>query len=148
MYFEDYVVGLTVELAPIDVTLEEIIEFAQRYDPQPFHVDEVAAVAGPFGGLVASGWHTCALVMRSMVEGYLYPESSLGGSAANDLRWPVPVRPGDRLRVQAEVLSARVSRTRPDRGIVETRLEAHNQRDEVALMLTTVSFVRRGPRAD
>ncbi len=104
----------------------EIIAFAKEYDPQPFHVDPVAAKDGPFGGLIASGWHTTSMMMRQLVDHYVSPESSLGAAGVDELRWPKPVRPGDTLHVRATVLEARRSGSKPDRGIVKTLTELTN----------------------
>jgi len=105
----------------------DIIAFAKEYDPQPFHVDPVAAQDGPFGGLIASGWHTTSMMMRQLVEHWLTPESSLGAAGVDELRWPYPVRPGDTLQVRATVVEARKSASKPDRGIIKTLIEAVNQ---------------------
>jgi acyl dehydratase len=145
VYFEDYVVGSTVELAPVDVTLEDIVDFGRRYDPQPFHVDEVAAATSPFGGIVASGWHTCALLMRSIVAGYITGEGNLGGSGAKEIRWFVPVRPGDRLQPTATIVGARRSASRPDRGVIETEVQAHNQAGELVTRMTLVHLTLTRP---
>lgn len=142
-YFEDYVPGLRVELGPIQVTEAEVLDFAGRFDPQPFHVDAEAAARSQYGGIIASGWHTCALMMRLMVtEGWLSPGSSLGSPGIDELRWLLPVRPGDTLRVRATVLDARRSKSKPDRGIVHTRLEVSNQDDAVAMSLVAINLVR------
>jgi acyl dehydratase len=145
MFFEDYVPDQVTALPSIEVTREEVLQFARRYDPQPFHVDEAAAATGPFGGLIASGWHTCALTMRSLVDGFLDAASSLGSPGVDELRWPAPVRPGDVLAPRATVLDARVSKSKPDRGIVRARVEALNQDGAVALSMTATILVRRRP---
>ena len=102
-WFEDYPVGTTAEHGPIQVDEAELLDFGRRFDPQPFHVDPAAAAAGPFGGLIASGWHTCALMMRLLAERYLSPVSSLGSPGVDELRWVLPVRPGDALRLRTTV---------------------------------------------
>ena len=117
-YFEDYHVGMIDEFGDIAVTAEEIVEFARRYDPQPMHVDSEAAARGPFGGLIASGWHTAAMVMRLFVEHYLSKVATLPSPGVDELRWVRPVRPGDTLRVRVTVLETRRSRSKPDRGLV------------------------------
>lgn len=142
-FFEDYIAGQAYEFGAITVTEAEIIEFAKRFDPQYFHVDPVEAAEGPFGGIIASGWHTVGLSMRLLVDHYLPHVASLGSPGVEDLRWPIPVRPGDTLRVRATILEARPSRSKPDRGIVRTRIEALNQRDELVLSMTAVSFLGR-----
>ncbi|MHA3703359.1 MaoC family dehydratase [Jatrophihabitans sp. YIM 134969] len=122
-WFEDYPVGSTWELGEVTPSLAEIVGFAQRFDPQPFHVDEAAAGESVFGGIIASGWHTAAMAMRLIVDEYLSPESSLGSPGVDEVRWSAPVRPDVTYRLRAEVVEARVSASKPDRGIVRTRLE-------------------------
>ena len=140
-YFEDYVPGATYELGSVSVDQASIIAFGKEFDPQPFHVDPVAAAAGPFGGLIASGWHTSALVMRLLVANYLSPESSLGSAGIDELRWPHPVRPGDTLRVRATVAESRRSLSKPDRGIVKTVIEAVNAEGQTVMRATGINFV-------
>ena len=126
-YFEDYVVGREEELGGISLSEAEIIEFASRYDPQDFHIDPEKALNGPFGGLVASGWHTAASIMRLLVDEFLDNASSLGSPGLDELRWLAPVRPGDTLTVQVRIIDARRSRSKPDRGLVYTKIKAFNQ---------------------
>jgi acyl dehydratase len=145
MYLEDFEPGHSVELGPIEVDLDEVVAFARRYDPQYFHVDAEAAVDGPYGGLIASGWHTCAMVMRVLVDGYLSASSSLGSPGVDELRWLAPVRPGDELRVRVTVASARASRSKPDRGIVRTDIVARNQDETVVMSMTATNLVRSRP---
>jgi acyl dehydratase len=140
-YFEDYVLGLTVDCGTFTVSEEEIIAFAKEYDPQPFHVDPVAAKDGPYGGLIASGWHTTALMMRQLVEHFVSPESSLGAAGIDEIRWPRPVRPGDVLRVRAAILEARRSGSKPDRGIIRSLAEVTNQDGDLAMSLTAINFI-------
>ncbi|WP_158880709.1 MaoC family dehydratase [Amycolatopsis anabasis] len=142
-FFEDYLPGSVHECGSVTVSEAEIIEFARRFDPQPFHVDPEAAAHGPFGGLVASGWHTASLMMRLFADHYLSPAASLGGPGVDELRWPRPVRPGDTLRLRATVLDATPSRSRPDRGLVRTRAELRNAGDEVVLSLIVLNFLGR-----
>lgn len=144
-YFEDYVPGSTSEHGPIRVDETEVVDFGRRFDPQPFHVDADAAAAGPFGGLIASGWHTCALMMRLLAEEYLSPASSLGSPGIDELRWSLPVRPGDELTLRATVEDAQPSRSKPDRGIVKTRVELRNQAGHVVLRLLATNFIRLRP---
>ena len=125
----------------------EIIAFAKEYDPQPFHVDPVAAKDGPFGGLIASGWQTTSMMMRLLVEHFISPESSLGAAGVDEIRWPRPVRPGDTLRVRATVLEARRSNSKPDRGIVRSLAEVTNQHGEAVMRLTAINFVLPATRA-
>jgi acyl dehydratase len=144
-YFEDYIPGSVYEFGPITVNQEEIIEFANRYDPQYFHVDPTKAEAGPFGGIIASGWHTISLAMRLFVDHYLSHVASLASPGVDEVRWPNPVRPGDTLRMRATILDARLSRSKPDRGIVRARLESVNQREELVLSMVAVSILGRRP---
>ena len=132
-YLEDYAVGSTAEIGAVTVTQDEIIGFAQKYDPQPFHVDPEAAKAWPYGGLIASGWHTAAMMMRLVVDNFIDGETSLGSPGLGPIRWKLPVRPGDVLRVRARVLDNRRSQSKPDRGTVTLEVEVLNQRDEVVM---------------
>src|SRR5206468_8786456 len=125
-YFEDYVAGAVFECGIIPVTQAEIIEFARRYDPQDMHIDPEAAARGRFGGLIASGWHTAAMMMRLVAENFLPKKASLGSPGIDELRWLRPVRPGDVLRLRVTVLEATRSRSRPDRGVVRTFMEVLN----------------------
>jgi acyl dehydratase len=134
-YFEDYQVGEVVEFGNYLITEAEIIEFARRYDPQPFHVDAVAAQSSNYGGLIASGWLTGCAVMRMLVDHFISPLSSMGSPGLDELRWPRPVRPGDRLRVRLSILAARQSQTKPDRGLIQMHQEAVNQNDEVVMTI-------------
>ena len=147
-YFEDYVPGMTRDCGSVSVDQAEIISFARQFDPQPFHVDPVAAASGPFGGLIASGWHTAGLVMRLIVDNYVSAESSLGAAGLDELRWPNPVRPGDTLRVRVTVLEARRSQSKPDRGILKTLIEAENQDGQPVMRATSINFIRVRPGAD
>jgi acyl dehydratase len=126
-YWEDFEEAETVELGSYEITREEILEFARKYDPQPFHVDEEAADAGPFGGLAASGWHTAAIFMRLFVDGILNDSASRGSPGIEELRWTAPVRPGDVLTGRVRVLETYPSERRPDRGTVITHCELLNQ---------------------
>jgi len=139
-FFEDYVRGDVHECGSVEVSEAEIIEFARSFDPQPMHTDPIAAARGQFGGLVASGWHTTALVMRLYVAHYLSIPSSLASPGVDELRWPHPVRPGDVLRVRATVLDATPSRGRSDRGIVRARVEAENQHGKPVLTAVLLSI--------
>jgi len=140
-YFGDYALGAMYECGSVSVDQASIVAFGKEFDPQPFHVDPVAAAAGPFGGLIASGWHTAALVMRLLVENYLAAESSLGSAGLDELRWPHPVRPGDTLRVRATVAEARRSLSKPDRGIIKTVVEAVNTEGQTVMRATAINFV-------
>ena len=140
-YFEDYALGTTYECGSVSVDRVSIIDFAKEFDPQPLHVDPAAASAGPFGGLIASGWHTAGLVMRLLVENYLSAEASLGSPGLDELRWPYPVRPGDTLRVRATVVESRRSLSKPDRGIIRTLVEAANQDGRTVMRATPINFL-------
>jgi acyl dehydratase len=140
-YFEDYVPGLTMDCGTVSISEAEIIAFAKEYDPQPFHVDPVGAVNGPFGGLIASGWHTISLTMRQLVEHWISPGTSLGAAGVDEVRWPLPVRPGDTLQVRASVLEGRRSKSKPDRGIIRSLVEVTNQAGEPVLRLTAINFI-------
>ena len=146
-WFEDYVAGETFEFGDHRVTEDEIIAFASRYDPQSFHVDPVAARESAFGGLVASGWMTAAVVMKMMCTHFISVVSALGSPGVDNLRWLRPVRPGDRLHVRVMVLAARPSASRPGRGTVSLRQEAINQDGEVVMSLEGRSMHRCRPAA-
>jgi acyl dehydratase len=135
-YCEDFSVGLTEERGDWLVTADEIIAFARLYDPQPFHLDAEAGAKTHFGGLVASGWHSCAMMMRMLVEHILHPETSLGSPGLDEVRWLKPVRPGDRLRLRATVMDNRPLQSRPGVGVVKVLCETLNQRDEAAVRVT------------
>lgn len=126
-YFEDFQVGMRFRSGTATVTADEIKTFAQKFDPQPFHLDEAAADKSFFAGLAASGWHTAAIVMRLTVESDLRPAWGTIGAGVENLRWPRALRPGDTVRVDGEVLEVRASRSRPDIGIVRIRSVATNQ---------------------
>jgi len=146
-YFDDYMPGTTHDCGSVSVSQAEIISFATQFDPQPFHVDPEAAARGPYGGLIASGWHTAALVMRQLVDHYLPAEASLGSPGMDEIRWLGPVRPGNTLRVQATVAEARRSQSRPDRGIIKTVIEAVNQDGRMVMRATGTNFLRVRPDA-
>lgn len=133
IYFEDFEPGRVFELGSIEVSADEIIEFATKYDPQPFHIDPEAAEQSSFGGLIASGWHTCALYMRLLCDGILHDSSSQGSPGMEELRWLAPVRPGDRLTGTSTVVAANPSSTKPNRGTVTLLSEMTNQ-DGVVVM--------------
>jgi acyl dehydratase len=141
-YFEDYTPGTVFEGGPIVVDEAEIVAFAQRYDPQSFHVDAVAAADSIFGGLIASGWHTVGLAMRLLVAHYLSEASSLGSPGIDELRWWKPVRPADELRVRVSVVEARRSRSKPDRGLVRSLIVVTNQRSEEVLTMQAMNLMR------
>ena len=134
-YWEDFQIGERAELGRHTFTEEEIVEFGRRYDPQPFHIDVESAKQGAFGGLIASGWQTCAVGMRLMVEGYISQTVSLGSPGIDNIRWLKPVRPGDTLAYSRIVLESRASTTRKGVGLVKHRWEAVNQRGELVLTM-------------
>jgi acyl dehydratase len=147
-YFEDYAPGLTVDCGSFTLGEAEMIAFAKEYDPQPFHVDPVAAAAGPVGGLIASGWHTTSMAMRLLVENFISGETGLGAAGIDEIRWPRPVRPGDTLHVRGTVLDTRRSRSKPDRGIVQSLIEITNDGGETVMtMKATNFFLTRHPGA-
>lgn len=138
-YFEDVVVGSRQQFGNRAVTRDEVIAFAERYDPQPFHLSDEAAAATHFGRLSASGWHTCAMTMGMIVENLkANAQAGLGSPGVDDLKWLKPVFPGDTLRVESEVLDKRASASRPEMGIVRGRTTVFNQ-DNVAVMTFVAS---------
>jgi acyl dehydratase len=134
-YFEDYREGEQFEFGDYLVTEEEIIEFATRFDPQPFHINKAAATQTIFGGLIASGWMTASIGMRILVDNFISVKSSMGSPGVDELRFVKPVRPGDRLRLRVSVMSARKSQSKPDRGLLQFFQEIVNQNNEVVLSL-------------
>jgi acyl dehydratase len=141
-YFEDYVPGLHAEYGPISVDADEIVAFARRYDPQDIHTDAASAAQGPFGGLIASGWQTAALMMRLYVENYLSAVASLASPGIDELRWLAPVRPGDALWLRVTVRDARRSRSKPDRGLVHTFIEVRNQHGAAVMTMLAMNLLR------
>jgi acyl dehydratase len=145
-YWEDIQPGQVHDLGRITVTRQEILDFATQFDPQPFHMDEEAAKASVFGGLCASGWHTCSMAMRLMVTEFLHQAASLGSPGLDSVKWKKPVYPGDTLRLEHLILESRAMSKRPDVGLVRTRWEMFNQHDEqVLLMEGWGMFKRRTP---
>lgn len=140
-YFEDISVGDVEEFGSYEVTEAEVREFAERYDPQTIHVDSEAAAASMYGGLIASGWHTCSMTMRMLVDNHFADSAALGAKGVEELRWRRPVRPGDTLSVRTEVLSTEVESS--ERGVVRSRTETLAG-DEVAMtMVSEVMYARR-----
>jgi len=147
LYFEDFRPGQVVELGSHTVTEDEIVDFARQFDPQPFHVDPEAAKESDFRGLIASGWHTGAMWMRLYVDSLLGAASGQGSSGIEELRWLVPVRPGDTLSARLTVLEVLVSERHPDRGTVRLRGEMVNQAGATVMsMVSRGRFARRGPQ--
>lgn len=142
-YFEDAAAGDVLELGSRTVSEAEILAFARDFDPQPFHIDPEAAGQSIFGGIIASGWHTCALTMRLMVDGFLSRAASLGSPGVEQIRWLRPVRPGDTLTARLVVLNVRPSQSKPDRGAVQMRTEVTNQAGEVVMTMESTGLVGR-----
>jgi acyl dehydratase len=145
-YFEDYLPGFEQVYGSVAVTEAEVLEFGRRFDPQDMHTDPHKAARGPFAGLIASGWHTAALLMRLYATHYLSHVASLASPGLDELRWHKPVRPGDELSIRVRVLEAHRSRTKPDRGMVRTQVEVLNQSGEVVMSLKAMNMLTcRGP---
>jgi acyl dehydratase len=143
-YLEDFAVGQIFRAGPLPIRADRIKAFAAEFDPQPFHLDEQAGEGTVFGGLVASGWHTAAMTMRLLVDSGFDPAGGIVGAGFEEFRWTRPVRPGDELRVEAEVVEVRPSRSRPDQGILKVRTTTLNQRDEaVQISLGNLVVPRR-----
>lgn len=141
---EDFTVGQVLSLGERTVTAEEIVAFATAFDPQPFHVDEAAGKASIYGSLIASGWHTVSMLMRMNCDAYLLDSTSAGSPGIDELRWLRPVRPGDTIRAELEVIEVRPSRSKPDRGLMVSRWRAFNQKDELILTMRGMGmFLRR-----
>ena len=146
VFFEDFHAGQTFAFGHYEVTKEEILQFAQEFDPQPHHLDEEAGARSPLGGLSASGWHICAMAMRMAVDNLFNKAEARGGAGVEDCRWLKPVKPGDTLRMEAEVLETRRHPRRP-MGFVRMRWDVFNQREQVASIVNTPVFATRGKRA-
>jgi acyl dehydratase len=140
-YFEDYLPGNVTEYGEIRVDEAEIIDFARRFDPQDMHLDPDAAARGRFGGLIASGWHSAAMMMRLFADNFLPKAASLASPGIDELRWLKPVRPGDVLRIRVSVLEATRSRSKPDRGMVRSFVEVLNQDSEVVMTLKPMNII-------
>lgn len=143
LYLEDLNEGRIFRTGGVTFTEADIIDFAWRYDPQPFHLDTGAAERSPYGGLIASGFQSLAMCFRLFIQSGVFMESSLGGPGIDELRWLAPVRPGDTLRCEVEVLEVRPSVSKPDRGIARLRYRAINQRDEAVLTFIVIHLLRR-----
>ncbi|WP_439817889.1 MaoC family dehydratase [Zavarzinia sp. CC-PAN008] len=144
LHFEDFEPGSVLWTEPRTVTAEEIIAFASEWDPQPMHVDPVAAAKSYYGGLIASGWHTCAITMRMMCEGWILNAASAGSPGVDEVKWKGPLRAGDTIRLRRDVLDARPSQSRPQIGLVHMTCRVFNQRDEEILeMRSTGMFYRK-----
>jgi acyl dehydratase len=148
-WFEDVPLGRVLEYGSYTVTEEEIVEFAREFDPQPFHIDREAAKQSPYGGLIASGWHTCALWMKMSVPVMIGEnnKAAVGSPGVLELRWVKPVRPGDTLRVRSTVVEKVDLKSRPDRGIIRSRNEVFNQKDELVMSMIGQALTLKRPAA-
>lgn len=144
-YFEDFQVGDVFDLGTTSATEEEIIAFARQFDPQPFHIDPEQAQESVFGGIIASGWHIAALFMRLLVDNFLQETVSLGSPGVDEVRWLQPLRPGDTLRGRFTILEARASKSRAEMGILRSRCEVFNQREELVMTIIGVHLIGRRP---
>ena len=144
-YFEDLQVGETIRTGSVTVTEDDILDFSRRFDPQPMHDNPEAAARGPFRGLIASGWHTAALVMRLAVDSNPLGSLPLLGLGVDGIEWPLPVRPGDTIQVEMEVLEIRPSKSHASHGIVKIRSTARNQNGDIVFVVTPNCWVRRRP---
>ena len=140
--FEDYIPGAVLEYGAIPLSEAEIIAFATQFDPQYFHTDPAAAKVGPYGGLIASGWHTAAVMMRLIVDHYLPQTASLGSPGIDEIRWTKPVRPGDSLSLRISVLETKRSTSKPDRGMVRALIEVLNQNQECVMTMKGMNLMR------
>ena len=140
-YFEDYAAGSVHEFGSMAVDEQEVIDFGKRFVPLSYHTDREAAKGSIYGGLIASGWHTAALMMRLYTDNYLSQVANLGSPGADELRWNKPVFPGDELSIRVTVIEARRSSSKPDRGIVQSLCEVLNQKREVVMSVKMVNFV-------
>ncbi|HEY6368207.1 MAG TPA: MaoC family dehydratase [Candidatus Binatia bacterium] len=147
-YFEDYVAGAVHEFGAIAVTEQEVLDFGKRFVPLSYHTDPELAKKSIFGRLIASGWHTAALMMRLYTDYYLSKVANLGSPGADELKWDKPVFPGDELSIRVTVLEARRSESKPDRGIVRSFVEVLNRRREVVMSVRMVNFVKSRTRLD
>jgi acyl dehydratase len=144
-YLEDFAAGQTYGSGRLRVEEERIKSFAAEFDPQPFHLDADAARASILDGLAASGWHTAALTMRLLIESELKPAGGIVGVGFDELRWPRPMRPGDELRVESEILEVRPSKSRPEQGLIKVRTTTFNQNSETVQVLVSNLIVLRRP---
>ena len=145
-YLEDFAPGQKYATASLRVTPEDIKAFAKQFDPQPFHLDDDAAKTSFFGGLAASGWHTAALTMKLLVTGELAPAGGIIGAGFEEFRWPRPVRPGDELHVESEILEVRPSKSRPTQGLIKVKTTTFNQDGEaVQVFVGSLVVPRRDP---
>ena len=143
LHWEDFQPGAVAVYGPRLVTREEIVAFAAEFDPQPMHLDEAAASATILGGLGASGWHTCCLLMRMIADGFVLDSSSMGAPGVDEVRWLKPLRPGTQIRIRATVLDARASKSRPEMGLVKFAFEMLDEADAVLTTLDTTLLLGR-----
>jgi len=146
-WLEDYVPGSVYEYGSATLDAADIVEFARRWDPQPMHTDPEAAARGEFGGLIASGWQTVAVMMRLLVDHFLSHVASIASPGIDELRWRRPVRPGDELRIRVSIMDATRSRSRPDRGMLRTLVEVLDRSGEVVMSLKAMNLMRCRPAA-
>jgi acyl dehydratase len=147
-YFEDFSTEWSAEYGPRRVTREEIVSFAAQYDPQPMHLDEEAARNTMLGGLAASGWHSCCIMMKMIADGFLLDTASMGAPGIDEVKWLKPIRPGDSLTMRGKVQWTRASQSKPDRGFVNFFWEVLNDRGEIVMTLTWPQMIlRRNPGA-
>ena len=142
-YWEDFKVGEVEQIGARLVDRDEVIAFAKQYDPQPFHIDEAAGKQSIYGGLIASGWHTCAMVMRMMCDTYMLQSASVGSPGIDNLKWLKPVRPGDTISARRTTLETRASKSKPDIGIVNNLWEVFNQDGEMVMSMQGYGMFRR-----
>lgn len=148
MYFDDLPVGFTFETASRTIPLDEILEFANKWDPQPFHTDEKLAKESIYGGLIASGFHTILVAFLLTLDANVFTEASMGSPGMDKIRWYLPVRPGDSIRLKGTVLESTASKSRPDRGRTTFRNEVFNQKDQRVAEYTAVQLLRRKPQTE
>ncbi len=145
-YLEDMVVGAEVHFGSYDVTREEVLEFARKYDPQPFHLSDEAAAKTHFGRLAASGWHTCAMTMSVLVDHLQRePQAGLGSPGVDELRWLIPVFPGDTLQVYGKIVAVTPSRSKPELGSIRTEMTVNNQKGATVMRFTSIVLMQRRP---
>ena len=144
-YFEDFFPGQDIDLGTRAVTEDEIIAFASQFDPQPFHIDRAAAAQSIYGGVIASGWHTCSMMMRMVVDGLMAKSSSMGSPGLDGVRWLAPVRAGDTLNVRYQTTQVKASNSKPDRGVVWSKWVAINQHGETVCTVEGMGMFARRP---
>ena len=143
LFWEDFVPDVRELMGEVTVDLEEVVTFAKRYDPQPLHVDVQEAEKSIYGGIIASGWHTCSMVMRLMCDSYLVNSSSLGSPGIEEVKWLSPVYPGNVLSAFRTVVETRASASKPDRGIVKTFWEVENEKGQLVMSMIGINFFLR-----